>query len=153
MFKFNCRHGEHETVAEARACAASSQTSPAQERPEWATRLERAHTSNPRTASTTEVPEGHYAVDFEGQLRFFKVDRPAEGKWKGYVFVREQASDDLWPVKNPTRRMAILAKIGQSVEEAGKRYGREIGRCYKCHRTLTDPLSRQLGIGPDCRSK
>jgi hypothetical protein len=37
--------------------------------------------------------------------------------------------------------------------DAGPRYGREIGRCYRCNRTLTDAVSRSLGIGPDCRSK
>lgn len=27
------------------------------------------------------------------------------------------------------------------------------GRCVKCGRTLTDPVSVDAGIGPDCRTK
>lgn len=51
--KTKCQHGRHETIAEARACMTQQpQTSPA-EKPGWAARLERAHTSNPRTSERT----------------------------------------------------------------------------------------------------
>lgn len=37
--------------------------------------------------------------------------------------------------------------------EAAVRYGRETGRCSICDRTLSNPESIKLGIGPICRSK
>jgi len=30
------------------------------------------------------------------------------------------------------------------------RYGQEIGSCGRCNRRLTDDLSRERGIGPEC---
>lgn len=188
MFKFNCQHQRHETVADARACQAGTFApklgSYGQEAMD---RLATQHVRNdlamatarseqvrrslgipagadlPTPVPTTapaqakapryDAPAGHYAVEFDGQLRFFKVDRPEDGKWAGYVFVKEQASDELYPIRNRQRREAILAAISEDWEAAGARYGKEIGRCYRCNRTLTDPTSRALGIGPDCRSK
>jgi hypothetical protein len=38
-------------------------------------------------------------------------------------------------------------------EDAMRRYGRQIGRCCKCHRVLTDKPSRDAGIGPVCGSR
>lgn len=37
------------------------------------------------------------------------------------------------------------------LEHAGKTYALESGNCYVCGRTLTDPTSIRLGIGPVCR--
>jgi hypothetical protein len=181
-FKFNCQHGSHETVADAKACQFGTAPAPtaldklstqhvrndlarATARSEQVRRsvLGTDTASEPETAGAQmqrtysapryDAPAGHYAVEFEGQLRFFKVDRPTEGKWAGYVFIKEQASDDLYPIRNRQRREAILAAISEDYKAAGARYGQEIGRCYVCHRTLTDATSRELGIGPDCRSK
>lgn len=100
-----------------------------------------------------DVPAGHFAVEYDGQLRFYKVDKPTEGRWAGWTFLKEQASDDYYPVKNKERKSEILTLIALDPWSAGKRYGIEIGRCWMCHRTLTDETSRALGIGPDCRSK
>jgi hypothetical protein len=179
MFKFDCKHGRHETVADAKACQANASPAPtaldklstqhirndlamATARSEQVRRSlgipTGAPVPTPVPATTAKAPRfdapaGHYAVEFEDKLRFFKVDRPTEGKWAGYVFVKEQASDELYPVRNQSRRQAILAAISEDWKAAGQRYGQEIGRCYVCHRTLTDATSRALGIGPDCRSK
>jgi hypothetical protein len=105
-------------------------------------------------APLAEVPAGHYAIEgSDGTLKFYRVDRPTEGRWAGWVFVSVQASDELHPIKNRATKAQILAEISKDWKAAGARYGREIGRCYRCHRTLTDETSRALGIGPDCRSK
>jgi hypothetical protein len=46
----------------------------------------------------------------------------------------------------------ILSRIAEyGVEAAATLYGTELGQCYRCNRHLTDELSRQLGIGPECR--
>ena len=105
---------------------------------------------------TNDVEAGRYAVamphpDYdEPQTKFFRVDRPTEGRWAGYTFVNEQASDEHWPVKGDRKR-EVLAKIAAEPDEAMARYGQLLGHCGRCGRTLTDPLSRELGIGPVCR--
>ena len=103
-----------------------------------------------------EAPEapaaGRYAVEMDGQLRFFHVDRPTEGRWAGYVFVSQQAGDDLYPVKGHARARVLLA-ISVDPAAASRRYGRELGVCGVCGRTLTDPESRAAGIGPVCAGR
>jgi len=92
------------------------------------------------------VPDGRYAVEKEdGTLMFYSVK---QGKYK--MFVDVWASDARWPVKNPSEVGRILKAI-KADPDAGPRFGREIGRCYVCGRTLTDETSRALGIGPICR--
>lgn len=101
-----------------------------------------------------DVPAGRYAVTGErGQTVFVRVEIPAGGLFKGQTFVRVQASDDLHRV-SPAVRDALLAKIeADGPKAACERYGREIGDCGRCGRTLTDETSRELGIGPTCRNK
>lgn len=48
-------------------------------------------------------------------------------------------------------RMAELCDVDDGIDAARERYGREIGRCGICNRTLTDEESRRIGIGPVCR--
>jgi hypothetical protein len=93
-----------------------------------------------------DVPDGRYAIPKEdGTLMFYSVK---QGKFVKFVDV--WASDARWPVKSKTERKRILEAI-EDDPDAGPRFGREIGRCYVCGRTLTDALSRRLGIGPVCR--
>jgi len=102
-----------------------------------------------------EVPAGRYAIHIDGdtnELSFFKVDRPTDGRWAGYVFVKQMASDEEYPVKG-ARKDKVLAAIAQDVREASATYGREIKVCGVCNRTLTNDESREIGIGPDCRKK
>lgn len=101
----------------------------------------------------TDVPAGRYAVDTEeGHLGFYRVDRPTEGRWAGYTFVKVQASDELHPVRGQAAK-AILAKIAVDPQAAMLRYGQEIGSCGHCGRTLTNEASRERGIGPVCADK
>ena len=101
------------------------------------------------------VPAGHYALHIEGDandVSFFEVDCPTEGRWAGRVFVSQLASDTRYPVRG-ARRAMVLAKIAEDHRAAGLRYGQLIGRCCRCHRTLTDDESRAAGIGPDCAGR
>ena len=103
-------------------------------------------------APVLDVPAGRYAVEIDGRLGFFKVDRPT-GRWAGYyVFVKQMASDTEYPVRGP-RRGVVLDAIAADPQAASVRYGREIGACGVCGRTLTDEDSRARGIGPICADK
>jgi hypothetical protein len=119
---------------------------------DWDKALCRPTSGGKPAAPAPTVAAGHYAVaDADGVLKFYRVDCPTGGRWAGYTFVKVQASDDFFAVRGEAARAVLAAIAGDS--DAGPRYGREIGRCYRCNRTLTDAVSRSLGIGPDCRSK
>lgn len=101
-----------------------------------------------------DVAAGRYAVTGdEGQTVFLKVDRPTEGPYAGQTFVRLQTGDDYRNVGRPAR-VALLGKIvAAGPKDAMLRYGRELGHCGHCGRTLTNEESREAGIGPVCRGK
>lgn len=107
------------------------------------------------TPAVATVPAGRYAVTGEdGATKFYRVDRPTEGKWKGYTFVEVQAGDELHNLRGRAARDGVLRKIAEAgVQAAMERYGREIGACGHCGRTLTNEDSRERGIGPICAGK
>jgi hypothetical protein len=113
--------------------------------------LDRTVTSWPSAREAVEA--GRYALEVDGVTKFYKVDKPTEGRWAGYTFVNVQASDELYPVRNKIARDEILNLIAANPKEAMLRYGKELGHCGHCGRTLTDETSRSLGIGPVCRGK
>lgn len=103
----------------------------------------------------TEVPEGRYAIWNEeaGAIRFYHVQKPTEGRWAGYVFIKVRAGDETYPIRNREARDKILALIAKDPREASIAYGRELGACGVCGRTLTNPESITAGIGPICAGK
>lgn len=104
-------------------------------------------------APAVDVHAGRYAVTLPGeQLRFYRVDRPTEGRWAGRTFVNMYASDERYPVRGERAR-EVLALIAAAPQEAMERYGRELGKCGHCGRTLTDEESRARGIGPVCAGR
>jgi hypothetical protein len=108
----------------------------------------------PQPAELADVPAGHYAVESTGHndLAFYRVDCPTEGSYAGRVFVKLVVGGH--PDQNVARShvAGILERIAAD-SDAAARYGRELGRCCRCNRTLTDETSRSLGIGPECRSR
>lgn len=103
---------------------------------------------------------GYYAATFDGITKFFKVDVVEDGKWGGWVFVKIQASDELHRQGSQKPGQAYrgasedyLRAIVADEQAASTLYGREIGRCGICGRTLTDEDSRARGIGPICAEK
>lgn len=99
-----------------------------------------------------EVEAGRYAIDADGGTGFYRVDRPTEGKWAGYVFVKRQYGGNYERVPfEETKR--VLAEIAQDPKAAAIRYGHESGACSVCGRELTDPESVKSGIGPVCAKK
>ncbi len=109
-----------------------------------------------RQVSAAEVvPAGRYAVattsaDAVNGLAFYRVDRPTEGRWAGCVFVKLVTGDDEQRLSRGSSA-AVLRSIAEvGAEAASAAYGREIGACGVCGRTLTNDASRARGIGPVC---
>ncbi len=104
-----------------------------------------------RTApAAPQVADGRYAVEHEGTLKFYKVKN---GRNAGFVFLDVQASDEWHAIRNVTRIREILALIAVDADKASLRYGREIGECGDCGRTLTTEASRARGRGPICDAR
>lgn len=120
--------------------------------------------ARPRTAPTApaapavdDVPAGYYALDTvsdgDNDIAFYCVTK-GTGRWAGHTFVETVIGGDRGgPVRGAAGR-SVLDRIRKAgVQEATERYGREIGRCGRCHRTLTNKESRDRGIGPECATK
>lgn len=108
----------------------------------------------PATPKLPDVPAGYYALvnNDDHKTYFFKVDRPTEGRWAGYTFVKRVSGDNELRVDR-TEAPNILNAIARNPLEAATRYGHETKSCGICHRRLTDETSRTLGIGPVCLKK
>lgn len=101
----------------------------------------------------TDIPDGNYALPVEGTdtIHFYRVSRSRDGR---YVRVAERASDTLYPVRPWNRAKGVLEDIRTATpHDAAVLFGRTIGSCYRCGRSLTDEVSRAAGIGPDCAGK
>lgn len=99
------------------------------------------------------VPDGRYALERDGEVKFYRVRKVTTGRWAGRTFVDRQAGDETHPVRYANDRAKILREIAADVKAAAIRYGRELGQCSQCGRTLTNPESIALGIGPICLNK
>jgi len=115
----------------------------------------------PRTLTNTSrydvIPVGHYATDSltgRNDLDFWRVDRPEQGQYKGRTFVKRivGGKPDM-NVSRDTKFAALEAILELGPEGSALLYGRELGRCSRCNRHLTDETSRMFGMGPECRSK
>lgn len=135
----------------------------------WISRLLELKKTQPKMRSVTtasreplpDVPAGRYAITGQDDSTdFYKVDRPEEGKWAGYTFVKLLVAsggfgDDLSEQRVSFAQIrSVLERILEDgPEKAMKRYGHELGECGHCGRTLTNPESIELGIGPVCAGK
>lgn len=114
---------------------------------------------SPRTDYFPEVPAGRYAVETNdgavNDLAFYKVDRPTEGRWSGYVFVKMivGGGNDVELGTGQSAKAALRKIAAAGAEAAAARYGHELGECGMCGRTLTNDESRARGIGPVCATK
>jgi hypothetical protein len=110
---------------------------------------------SPSSPQAYAVPVGHYAIQMEGQDKphFYRV---RHGRKAGILFVAEQASDAFYSLRDQyAYRRAVVAAIAKDPAAAGLAYAKEIGRCYRCRRVLTDHENPYfaMGLGPECGKK
>ena len=103
------------------------------------------------------MPPGRYAIlsDEDGWF-FYQVDKPTEGRWKGYTFIVRLigAPGDYRKVKmSPEGRRIALRLIEADPQKAMVDYGLHSGVCGVCSSPLSDPESLARGIGPICATK
>lgn len=111
------------------------------------------------------VPDGYYAVtNGDNPLKFFrvntirtqrgrglpagtrKIDTQHSEEWIPRVTVYP---DGRWHMRPGFSAEDVLILVAD-YEDAAYRYGREIGQCARCNKTLTDERSRHYAIGPEC---
>lgn len=109
-----------------------------------------------------DVEDGYYAFASTGKndLVFYRVatnkgfHNPAK---KGQRFVQLVVgghSNETLVGRRGVESATRIAGLSPALRrEAMERYGREIGKCGRCGRHLTDEVSRALGLGPECASK
>ena len=110
----------------------------------------------------TGLVTGLYAVPGGTRLKL-DIDVVTEGRWAGWVFVRNAAEyGDHAGERLGTQRpgqmyrgkaTAALAAILADPFEAMAEYGRITGRCGACGRKLEDADSVARGMGPVCAAK
>jgi hypothetical protein len=103
-----------------------------------------------------ELPErGYYAVELpfgpnnEMVWRFYRVTQKRK-PYQGVKNFMRQSGDNWMGWIEPTERQMAAAIIKAAPALAMEAYGKLIGSCGCCGRSLTDPNSRALGIGPEC---
>jgi hypothetical protein len=105
-----------------------------------------------------DVPAGRYAlkkIGTDDEWVFYQVDRPEEGKWAGYVFVKMLiGAPGSYREERVRDRRTVLERIAERTpRQASIDYGLKSETCGVCSSPLSNAESLKLGIGPKCRSK
>lgn len=103
------------------------------------------------------VPEGKYAIQHDsGEVEFWEVNRPQEGKWKGYTF----PSHIVGGVGDWQRMRSPRATIDHAMEiiasdpiKAASLFGYKTRSCGRCASPLSTVRSRAAGYGESCAAK
>lgn len=90
-------------------------------------------------------------------IKFMTKGKNAGGAWvmvNGDLFgkIDDQGQFDCYEKNAQSRSdwMSWIAEVNANVHQAISQYGKQTGSCGCCGRTLTDPISVRLGIGPIC---
>lgn len=101
------------------------------------------------------IADGYYAfasITGNNDLDFFRV-HVAKGQ-REILRVIGGHNDQRIPHAHLKDVVALfLSQSPEQLREAQALFGREIGRCGRCGRHLTDEASRAFGLGPECASK
>lgn len=99
-------------------------------------------------------PDLHVAIPSatgNNDLDFFRVVRVGRNQTQVYRIIGGHNDQRLALAQAESALWALV--LTEDVAGALATYGREIGRCGVCHRSLTDEESRSVGLGPVCASK
>lgn len=115
------------------------------------------------------VPDGYYAAQLaEGmEMHFIRVSRPKDGQYKDCIKIQKMygtgpGSSDyrldnavvIWPSGRVSVYMISLEDpinlVIADYKAAARLYAKEKKRCLRCNASLTDPVSRKYGLGPEC---
>lgn len=117
------------------------------------------------------LPAGHFAVrsDANEPYTFLRIRKPKNGRFTGCTIIQTRHGDRFitrfalfpngktWIWTTVRHHVAFLENAMMLVladyQYAMMTYGREIGKCMICGKTLTDERSRWYGIGPDCETR
>jgi hypothetical protein len=105
------------------------------------------------TVAEVAVAAGYYAIERGSVLYFYRIVE-GKGRWAGRTFVNRYKSDDEIKVSR-TEAADVRRIIALDPEAARMRFARELTRCTRCGRMLTDiPLAESNGgYGPECVKK
>ena len=98
------------------------------------------------------IPDGRYAVPSmtgNGDLRFYRIRTRYGRTYFDRVVGSGYGGFNRAGMLNPERGYAVASIIADTLGSA-QRFAREVGRCSRCLSPLTDDLSRERGLGPDC---
>lgn len=104
------------------------------------------------------MPAGRYAIQHSetGVWWFFEVNKPTEGRWFGYTFIKRLIGAPGQYNKvalTASERAGWLDAIERDPKQAMVDYGLQSGVCGRCSSPLTDPDSLARGLGPVCAGK
>ncbi len=115
-------------------------------------------------AAVELVEDGYYAVKVNPKTdedwTFLRVSRPETGPRRGHIKIQTQHGDTLKEILaiSPdgdflvagSEVRALVIELVSSQHRAAANYGRKVGKCCRCGKTLTDAVSRKYGLGPEC---
>lgn len=106
----------------------------------------------------SRIPDGRYAVEHGAETAYYTIGTSRNGSGKRHVCIlssdeRIYVGTILSNGEYRGRHENLLQEVAKNPEAAGLLFGRTIGKCCRCGRTLTDASSREAGIGPECASK
>lgn len=108
-----------------------------------------------KKAEIRTVPDSMYALDTPDGLAFYEV-KTGKGRWDGYKFVSRLLGSPgdfrRIPVKG-SASSAVMGQISLDPKAFAIRFSKEFTVCAACGAALTDPESRELGLGPTCVKK
>lgn len=106
----------------------------------------------PAPAAYPIPSKGYYAAEVPVSgvmtMRFYRVREYPRNSGR-FQFMR-QSGDNFTEYIDPTERRMAAAIICAAPVLAMEMYGKLLGRCGCCRRSLTDPDSIARGIGPEC---
>jgi hypothetical protein len=97
---------------------------------------------------------------FKLRLPGVEITTVSNGANIGGIYILENGSyagkitkDGVMKAKVSEDTMNLLLDANDNLLQLAKIYGHETGNCSVCGRTLNDPLSVQMGIGPICAKR